>query len=337
LAEPLTTNDDQLAAVKKTRRPSVPATYTSISSSVKTMAWIYPGNPACGAGTEYTDGRKIDVLKPEFFTISGGTLVLLTTTNTTCNGYSPALITKLKQYSTEQYVTVSSASSEDMGIFLQRNNGGNAQDITTLTNFVVTHGLTGIELDFEDYGSWTPEQYSDFKTFVSTLGNTLHANGKKLMIDGPAISNASEENWFVWRYADFVTLPVDSMVVMVYDYQYDYGVGSPIAPFDWIRNVVAYTSSKYPKSKTTIGIPSYGYQGTKGTYKMAILTYEQMQKKTGFTSATRDPLSGEMTWQSGTIVYRYQDSISMQQKRSLIESLGISSVSVWHLGGNPWF
>jgi spore germination protein YaaH len=306
-------------------------------SNMKVMAWIYPGNPACAASTEYADGRRVDVLKAEFFSISGGILTLLDATNTRCNGYSPATISRLKQYSSEQYTTVSSASANDMETFFVSALGASSTDIARLVNFTVDNGLTGIELDFEDFSSWSPQAYSNYKQFVSVLGNALHAEGKKLMIDGPAVSNATEEKWFLWRYADFVDLPVDTIVVMAYDYQYDYGAGSPVAPLDWIRNVITWTATKYPKEKLAIGLPSYGYQGPKGSYRITILTYEQIRKKTGFATAKRDPRSGEMTWQSGSTVFFYQDSESLRQKRDVAASLGITSISIWHLGGNQWF
>lgn len=311
-------------------------TKTSPDFSLKTSAWIYPGNPACSASTEYADARTVDILKPEFFSISGGILTLLDSRNTLCNGYSRATIAHLKKYSREQYVTVSSASSNDIEAFLNSAVTSDT-DISTLVDFVVANDLTGIELDFEDFGSWSPSVYASYKQFVTALGDTLHTKGKKLMLDGPAISSAEEANWFVWRYADFIALPVDHMVIMAYDYQFDHGAGSPIAPLDWIHSVITFTSSQYPKAKITIGLPSYGYQGTQGSYRMTILTNEQIKKKPGYTTATRDVTSGEMTWQSGTTVYFYNDSVSLKQKRDLVTSLGISTVSVWHLGGNLWF
>ncbi len=347
--EKMVIDSDNEAAVRRTKSEPVTSVATEATNSyatlatpaqvsaLKTMAWIYPGNPACAAFSEYADGRKIDVLKAEFFTISGGYLTLLDTSNTRCNGYSQQNVARLKQYSTEQFVTISSASVNDMESFFANALNPTSEEVTTLVTFVVSNDLTGIELDFEDFSSWSPDAYADYKTFVSILGTALHAKGKKLMIDGPAISNASEENWFLWRYADFVTLPVDHIVVMAYDYQYDYGAGAPVAPFEWLKNVVTWTSSQFPKEKLTIGLPSYGYQGPKGSYRITILTYDQIKLKKGFGTATRDPLSGEMTWRNGNTVFFYQDSQSLEQKRDLVASLGVTSISVWHLGGNQWF
>jgi len=316
---------------------SLPTAVAAITptSTIKTMAWIYPGDPACSAATEYADGRKIDVLKAEYFTILNGKLTILTSE---CNSFSKENVAKLKQYSTEQFVTVSASDPSTIYTFLARAIKAPNADVKTLVNFVTSNNLTGVELDFEGYGSWTPKMYANYKSFVKILGNALHAKEKKLMIDGPAVSNAAEEaNWYLWRYADFVNLPVDEMVVMAYDYQYDYGAGTPVAPLTWLEAVTTYISNKYPKDKITIGLPSYGYQGTRGEYNIKILTRDQLSKLPGYTTAKRDVASGEMFWQSGDRVYFYQDATSLIMKRDAVQNLGITSVSIWHLGGNPWF
>lgn len=307
------------------------------SAEMEVQAWVYPGSPGCDARAEYADGRSIQVLKPEYFTINErGTLVLIQDGGATCNGYSAENVAHIKRYSREQYVTVSSASAESMATFLERSLE-NSADVDALASFVVSNGLTGIELDFEDFGSWTGEEYKNYKAFVSALGTKLRGKGKKLIIDGPAISSATEQAWFAWRYEDFVKLPVDRIVVMAYDYQFDHGAGSPVAPLDWIQRVGRWTLSKYPyPDRITMGIPSYGYRGVKGTHSVRILTYDQIAREPGFSKASRHRASQEMTWTSGSNVYFFQDAVSMREKLRVIRGLGIQSVSVWHLGGNKW-
>lgn len=36
-------------------------------------------------------------------------------------------------------------------------------DVGTLVQFVVTNELTGIELDFEDFGGWSVASYANYK------------------------------------------------------------------------------------------------------------------------------------------------------------------------------
>lgn len=310
----------------------------NIKNSVEIQAWIYPGDPACDAKLEYSDGRKIDILKPEYFTLSeSGELVLLTDQVAGCNGYSFENVVSIKKHSKWQYVTFSSNYSVSMDAFLTRALSSK-KDIDTIVSLVVLNNMTGVEIDFEDFGGWNDEMYSKYKQFITQLGNELHYNNKKLMIVGPATSNQAEEDWYVWRYADFVALPVDRIVIMTYDYQFDQGVGEPVSPIGWIKSTIKWTLSKYPyNKKITFGIPSYGYKGTIGSQNFSLLTFNQIKKEPGFDTAMRDPNSFEMTWQHEGNVYFYQDSQSMSKKLQTIANSGIPSISVWHLGGNKWF
>lgn len=312
-----------------------PMPETPKPNNLTTMAWMYPSEPGCNAQKEYHDGRQIDILKPEFFTVNGGSLFLYDAENSSCNGFSPAFVADLKKYSKQQFVTISSASADDMNTFFE-SALGEGDDIDVLVKFITTNNLTGIELDFEDFGGWSKDSYANFLLFVDRLGTKLHANGKKLMLDGPSIADANEQTWFNWRYEDFVDLPVDYIVIMAYDYQFDHGIGEPIAPLDWMNSVIKWASNRYPKERLSVGVPSYGYEGVIGK-RPYIRTYDQLKNKPGFASAERDSSSGELTWQSGKNVYFYQDTESIRQKIAQVKKSGLNSISIWHLGGNQWY
>ncbi len=108
-------------------------------------------------------------------------------------------------------------------------------------------------------------QYAGYKSFLTQLGNTLHANGFTLMIDGPAA--IADSGTYQWRYTDFNALPVDYIVVMEYDWQYDFGVGTPISPLSRMEEVTKEVLARITDpNKVVIGISSYGYHGPTGTY-----------------------------------------------------------------------
>ena len=197
--------------------------------------------------------------------------------------------------------------------------------------------FTGVELDFEGWAQWTPQQYSGYKQFLTHLGNTLHHNGYKLMVDGPPVI-ASSGSSFVWNYADFNTLPVDYVVVLAYDWQFDFGAGTPVAPFSREVEVTNAVKGKITDiNKIVIGIPSYGYHGATGSTAITEDTYVQSEAYPGYTTATRDSSSAEMMWTHAGISYDYADAETLAAKRVTIERLGIHYISVWSLGGNPWF
>lgn len=305
----------------------------STSSTASIQAWIYPGNPSCNAQNEYSDGRIIDTLKPEYYTVlSDGTLGLKTTVSDGCNAYSVYNASNIKAHSIHQYVTVSGDIRNTRKLF--SSNFLKDSAITSLVDFTIQTGFTGIELDWEGFGDWTADDYANYKIFVTSLQNSLHDKGKLLMIDAPAIPNATYQGYFQFKYEDFTQ--IDYVAIMAYDYQYDFGAGEPVAPNLWITNTVNWAKDKLPLNKIIIGIASYGYHGLLGSYNITIDTYSQSSAYPGFTNR-KISADGEGTWTEGGVYYSVQEVETLDKKRQLIEALGIKSISVWHMGDNQWF
>jgi spore germination protein YaaH len=311
-----------------------------------TQAWLYDapsGNVACGAQATY-QANNIDVLKPGFISIDdNGNLSLdIQDYPSLCNEGSPANIADWKAHSTEQYATV---GSMDNGVGPVQALVGNPTKVTTaintLVNFVQSSGITGIEIDFEGYEEWSTTVYSQYVSFLTTLGNRLHAIGKKLMVDVPAIDSTDSQNYYKYfTYQGLNNAPIDYIAIMCYDGYYDGTCGTPVASNSYVNNTIKWAFAKITDhNKIVMGIPSYGYHCATGTTNFPDNTDTLSQSQTfpGFSTATRDPNSYEMMWRNGGISYIYVDQTGLDLKRKLIESWGVKAVSVWHLGGNAWF
>lgn len=315
--------------------PPVPSAPVQTSPGTTLMAWIYPGSDVCSADEEFAR-YSIDVLKPEYFTVlENGSLSLLTESDRGCNGYSAKNVALVKANSAQQFVTVSSAIDGMQALTDSAEN--RAAAITTLTTFVSDNGFTGVEIDFEDFSAWDAATYANYKIFIRELGDALHARDKKLMVDVPPIGNAIEAGYYRLTYADMALLPIDHIVIMAYDYQFDFGAGSPIAPNEWVGAVVKRAQQSIPTSRLTIGIPSYGYSGTTGSHTVRRVHQNVLSSLPGFKTAPLDSDSFERIWTSGRTSYVYVDSEGLTKKRAFLERLGVTSISVWALGGNPWF
>jgi|GEM_PF-1488424 len=309
------------------------STTTPPLATTNIQTWVYPGYPACGAPAEYSDGRHIDTLKPEYYTVqSTGALRQLTVSIDGCNGYSANNAADIKAHSDYQYVTVSGNIINVRKLLASSALRSSA--ITTLTDFVVANDFTGVEIDWEGFGDWTATDYANYKNFVTALQNNLHAHNKSLIIDAPAIADSVYQGYFPFKYEDFTN--IDYVAIMTYDYQYDYGVGQPVAPEAWVANTINWAKARLDTNKIIIGLPSYGYHGVIGSYNIIIDTYEQSATYPGYSSRQLNA-DGEEAWTYGGTYYVAQAASTLNQKKALVESMGIKNISVWHLGGNLWF
>ncbi|ORX90905.1 glycoside hydrolase [Basidiobolus meristosporus CBS 931.73] len=298
----------------------------------KLQAWVYYGAPAQNASDVYKN-NAIDVLRVQYFNLlDNGDLKLIKEDRSdlfsTKNAYSQENVRELKQYSQEQLITVS-------GHVTGMRATNYTQIVRTLVDFVKEHNMTGIDIDFESFNKWTARDYTKYKDFIQALGTELNQAQRKLAICGPMWT--SKESPFQWKYEDFKSLPVNYVTPMVYDYQWDYGGGSPITPLGWLKTWTETMLKIFGKNRLVIGIPSYGYLATKGKYDIKNLTLQQIKSQNGYKDGKRDPSSGEVIKTVGNKVYVSNDRESMVTKRKLVESLGVSQISVWHLGGNDWF
>ena len=135
------------------------------------------------------------------------------------------------------------------------------------------------------------------------------------------------------------------LTVMAYDDEYAVAC-APISSYAWLQQVVTYAQSQVPASDLAVGLPSYGYTTTdcvKVKHVTSNIPYVTMENEPGFptTSAAveslRDPNSGEIRWESGGVHYDYVDATALNDKLQTVENLGVTDVSVWSLGGEPWF
>ncbi|MEU4929495.1 glycosyl hydrolase family 18 protein [Streptomyces yokosukanensis] len=315
------------------------------------QAWIYPGSPGeptCDAVREYRDGRlKNGVLKPEYWDVkSNGTLALQTSDLVPCNGYSAANASDVKAHSAEQYTTVSAMDRATVAA-LVNSPARRAAAVEQLTALVKRTGFTGVDIDFEDFWSWSAAEEKGYETFLAQLARSLHADGRKLQVDGPAELQDGDSPF---SFAKVIKTGVDQLVIMDYGRQFNTDGAEhcwAIAPDKWVRDVVRYAQSQVPdKDKLVIGLPSYGYIAPDpcDTNKVQdTVPLSTISKQPGYSTdpavvrSRREPGSHEVRWTRGGRIYDYTDRAGMDAKLSFFKGLGVTHVSVWALGGNPWF
>jgi spore germination protein YaaH len=306
---------------------------TNQSSNTNGMlydAWIYPDAPGAMTALQQ-DGSELNAVKVEFLHVNeDGTISEIDQTPSTPNGYSAANVALIKQNSKEQFITVSGDDTASTLLAMQNS----AASIQTMVNLANKTGF-GIELDWEDFGSWTPSYYSTFKTFVSQLATALHQNGHQLILDGPPIYNATSQAWYQWKYEQLAPL-VDGVVMMVYDNEYDTGAGNSISPAQWTQSCIQWLKQT-AGSKGIVGLAAYGYKADLSSGSIAVEPSTIIQNEIPSSATITRNADGELTATVNGEFYDYSDQQTMQTRLNEVEQAGMNQVSVWSLGDNPWF
>jgi spore germination protein YaaH len=321
---------------------STAATATPLPQTVE--AWIYPsssGQPACDVPSELSSlsSAPIAVLKPEYLNVTNaGRVATETAAELPCNGYSPANVAAVRSAAQRVYVTVSAGTRATKALLNKPTHRAIA--LSAITSFVRSTGLNGVDLDFEP-NRWSTTLWSEFVAFTSSLVHTLSNSGRVVEVD---LEPFTTTPWDAQRYGAVAGAGAH-LVVMAYDHEFDTAC-APISPYSWLQQVVRYAQSQVPATSLTIGIPSYGYTTTtckKVAHVTSNVAYVTLEHVSGFPStpgavqSLRDASSGEIRWTSGGVFHDFVDASALNAKLAVVEALGVTDVSVWSLGGEPWF
>jgi hypothetical protein len=318
------------------------ASATSLPATVE--AWIYPGDAGeatCGVPAELTAlaADPIALLKPQYLTLAGnGEIHIDSVKQLPCNGFSPSNLAAVRAAAHQVYVTVSAGTRATKSLLGSTSKQASA--LAAIESFVTTYGINGVDLDVEP-NVWSSAMWAQYMVVVSELAGALSSQGKGVEVDLDAFTSTP---WDGERYAD-VAAAGAHLVVMAYDDEYAVAC-SPITPTTWLKQVVAYAQSQVPASDLTVGLPSYGYTTTtcaKVKHVTSNVPYVTMATEPGFpmtptaVELLRDPNSGEIRWDSGGVFHDYVDATALDDKLQTVENMGVADVSVWSLGGEPWF
>jgi spore germination protein YaaH len=193
----------------------------------------------------------------------------------------------------------------------------------------------GVNIDFEGIaGADGPA----FTSFIAMLSQALHAQHYLLTVDTPSETAANTQAPWAAAY-DYPALAplVDDLILMAYDYHYPGSSPGPVGPIDWIRQVLAYTTSVVPARKVILGLPAYGYLwGNNG--KTAAYWEVGMENQANANHAT---IFHNDQAQEGTFTYTdsagvawvgwFLDPAGLAQRLALAHQDGLGGVIFWRL------
>ena len=205
--------------------------------------------------------------------------------------------------------------------------------IDSLMNDLITYGIDGINVDFEQLSMDCGEHFVEF---IRELSAACRKNGKVLSVD----------NYVPRDFNDYYDrkeqgIVADYVIVMGYDEHYagSKEAGS-VASIDYVEDGIAQTVKEVPAEKVINAIPFYTriWETTgDGISSQAVdmVTSEQFISNHGITAEWDETTCqnyGEYT--SGDSRYQVwlEDADSIKVKLNVMENYGIGGVAEWRLG-----
>jgi spore germination protein YaaH len=210
-----------------------------------------------------------------------------------------------------------------------------ARNIASITGLAVSQNDAGIALDYEELQAG---DRAAFTTFVQQLAASLHAAHKTLAVSLFAkTDDAGDDPRNVAQDYAAIGAAADQVWLMTYDYHWDTSPPGPVAPADWVHDVLAYATTQIPPQKLSVGLDTAGYDwvGNQGQ----VISYAQaMQLATSHGAAVQFDPQSQSPWfrytePNGTAhEVWFENAASAQAKRSVAASFGVNSVFLWMYG-----
>lgn len=207
--------------------------------------------------------------------------------------------------------------------------------IRELVALAVDQGYDGIDIDYEHLRASDREPYSEF---LAGLGTALREESKLLTTAvHPKTSEAGygERN----KAQDFraIGAAADQVRVMTYDYSWESSPPGPVAPADWVEEVIAWTVTQIPSHKVILGIVLLGYDWVDEQGETVDFSQAQARAESNDTIVQRaEDGSPTFTYQDSSGRQRevwFEDATSVGSKLPIVDEYELGGAFFWRLGG----
>ncbi len=207
--------------------------------------------------------------------------------------------------------------------------------VNDIVALVIREGYAGIDIDYEDLPG---SDRKAFTTFVTNLGEALHAENKILSVAVFAkTSDAGDDQRNLAQDYAAIGDAVDEVRLMAYDYHWSASTPGPVAPITWVREVLDYAKTQIPEEKIVLGIPVAGFDWVDGKGEpvswlqcfgrtqayQATLRYDRLSQSPSFQYTDEQGRQHEV-W--------FENAESMTAKLEAAKSAGIRGVYLWMFG-----
>ncbi|MFA6050047.1 MAG: glycosyl hydrolase family 18 protein [Candidatus Paceibacterota bacterium] len=281
----------------------------------------------------YKNYSTIDILAPQFYAFGvSGALE---------SEAIPEVVNFANSHGVKVMPLLTNKSFSQKGLYILDNEVAQNAAVIALVTEAKKMGYVGYQVDFEQMDA----SYKDrFTAFVSKLHQGLQKNGLILSVaviakisDDPSDYKAGLYQKLIGVY-DYKALAETSDFVSIMSYDDPESKG-PVARYEWLKDVLEYSTARIPEEKLSLGIPLYYWKWNNGTGKLVgIGGYEGLQNafaRQGIVTG-QSPLekSAFLSYyeQGATYMIWYEDATSLPHKLALIRDAKLRGFSAWALG-----
>ncbi|MDR6122957.1 spore germination protein [Bacillus sp. SLBN-46] len=208
-----------------------------------------------------------------------------------------------------------------------------ANMVKSIFNLTVQRGFGGVSIDFEFI---PPAQRNDFTSFLTEL--KLALGDLILQVNVHAKIADIPTNRIIGAY-DYAAIGkvADIMAVMTIDYGYPGGPPDPIAPINWMEQVIQYSITQVEPGKLQIALPLYGYDKVVPTHVTRALSLLAAQNQAiakgaviDFDNMAKSPWFRYYQGAEEHIVW-FEDIRSYVEKYRLIDLYQLAGTTVWQI------
>lgn len=196
------------------------------------------------------------------------------------------------------------------------------------------YGASGIDLDWESINFGTdgaaPQIANALVLFTAEL--KAAAGSMTVSVTVPGRTARAPGDWAVYDYKA-LGYHADQVRLMAYDFHEASSAPGPVAPTEYVKDVLQYALARVDASKLILGVAGYGYdwQAPGEAVNVSAKDAGALAAKPGAVS-TWDWKSAEqkITYPGHEAWISVAESV--QKKRRIAEKAGVNGVSLWSLG-----
>ena len=206
--------------------------------------------------------------------------------------------------------------------------------IDCICQLVEAQKYDGIDIDYENLH---PSDRNLFTRFVEILGGRLRAKGKLLTVTvQPITSNAQDKRPGALDWSS-VGAAADRVRIMCYNYSYPGSEPGPIAPPEWVAQIITYARKNVPADKISLALALHGFDWSESAVRS--VTFKRAM-------AIAKEYDADIRWDADSstsyFVYYHQgqkhevwfeSAKSLDAKLQVIARHNVGGISLWRLGG----